>query len=192
VHSQSLTACPINKVGGIELALHHYTRLHPAFAFPSLRSGNTPDFDLDATTSVVNIVVDLLKTRKRIRTCSNRAVVEYVQNIERRCKLAPDLITPPVSTSTHYAHTATGRVVSALSAHRAVLLRLTGAIFPPLRVSLQQRRQPQHQQTLTTDVIRVYRAHVNTGVRDPGAGYWCLARCLGFWHEQDRGHCGQQ
>jgi hypothetical protein len=52
---------------------------------------------------------------------------------ERRHKLAPDLIAPPVSTSTHYARITTGRVVST---HRVVLLRLIrlaecSATFPP-------------------------------------------------------------
>jgi len=61
---------------------------------------------------------------------------------ERRYKLAPDLVTPPVSTSTHYACITTGRVVNA---HRVVLLGLTrlvecSATFLP-RVLLQRRQQ---------------------------------------------------
>ena len=77
--------------------------------------------------------------------------------VERRWQVAPDLFTPPVSASTHYARITTDRIVSALSAHRAVPLRLTrlaecGATFPPFRVPLQQRRQKQHQRLHLHDV----------------------------------------
>ncbi|KAI0264267.1 hypothetical protein BGY98DRAFT_1042678 [Russula aff. rugulosa BPL654] len=35
---------------------------------------NTVDFDLDATASVINLVVDLSSMKRRIRTCSDRGI----------------------------------------------------------------------------------------------------------------------
>ena len=102
------------------------------------------NFDIDATASINSLVVDFLRTRDEYEV-TNMLRLWNTFKAERRHKLAPDLITSPVSTSTYCARITTDHV---MSTHRVVLLRLIrladcSATFPP-RVLLQQQRQRKH------------------------------------------------
>jgi hypothetical protein len=73
----TFTAWPINEVGGIELALRGYTASQSGARVPISTVWNMLDFDLDPTASIINPVVDLLRTRRRIwglRACSGRGI----------------------------------------------------------------------------------------------------------------------
>lgn len=110
---------------------------------------NTLDCNLDATASIINLVVDFLEDEEKKTDLLN--AWNTFKN-ERRRDLPPDLI---ATTGTDYARIANGRAVSAASAHRAAPPRQTqravwdrvaqaaerGATFPPLRALLQQQQQ---------------------------------------------------
>jgi hypothetical protein len=154
---RTLTAHPTNAIAGVKLALRDYTASQSGARDLISTVWNTLDCDLDATASIINLVVDFLEDEEK-KTDLLSAWNTF--KTERRRDLPPDLITLPASAGTDYARIANGRVVSAASAHRAapqrqaqrvVLDRVAqaaerGATFPPLRVAVQRQQQQQQRQ----------------------------------------------
>jgi len=137
---RTLSVHPINAVAGVKLALRDYTASQSGARDLISTVWNTLDRDLDATASIVNLVVDFLEDEEK-KTDLLSAWNTF--KIERRREF-PDLI--PTSVGPNYAGIANGRVLSAASAHRAVPPRQAqravwdrvaqaaerGATFPPI------------------------------------------------------------
>ena len=154
---RTLTAHPTSAVAGIKLALRDYTASQSGARDLISTVWNTLDCNLDATASIINLVVDFLEDEEK-KTDLLSAWNTF--KIERRRDLPPDLITLPASAGTDYARIANGRAVSTVSVHRpapprqtqrAVLNRVAqaaerGATFPPLRASPHRQQQQQQQQ----------------------------------------------
>ncbi|KAI0293559.1 hypothetical protein BC826DRAFT_1104999 [Russula brevipes] len=146
---RTLTAHPTSSVAGVKLALRDYTASQSGARDLISTVWNTLDRDLDATASIINLVVDFLEDEEK-KTDLLGAWNTF--KIERRREL-PDVIVP-TGASTDYAHIADGRVLSAASARRAAPPRQVqravwdrvaraaarGATFPSL--PQQQRSQP--------------------------------------------------
>lgn len=147
---RTLTAHTTNAIAGVKLALRDYTASQSAARDLISTVWNTLDCELDATASIINLVVDFLEEEEK-KTDLLSAWNTF--KIERRRELSPDIIVLPASAGTDYARVANGRIVSA---HRAAPPRQTqravwdrvaqaaerGATYPPLRVP----PQPQPQQ----------------------------------------------
>jgi hypothetical protein len=141
---------PANAVAGVKLALRDYTASQSGARDLISTVWNTLDRDLDATASIINLVVDFLEDEEK-KTDLLGAWNSF--KIERRREF-PDIIVLPAGSGTNYAGIADERVLTATSAHRAVQPRQAqravwdrvaqaaerGATFPPLRTP------PQHQQ----------------------------------------------
>ena len=157
---RTLTQHPTSAVAGVKLALRDYTASQSGARDLISTVWNTLDCNLDATASVINLVVDFLEDEEKKTDLLN--AWNTFKN-ERRRDLPPDLITLPTTTGTDYARIANGRAVSAASAHRtapprqaqrAVWDRVAqaaerGATFPPLRAPLQQRQQQSRSHSAT-------------------------------------------
>jgi E3 ubiquitin-protein ligase ZNF598 len=151
---RTLTAHTTNAAAGVKLALRDYTASQSAARDLISTVWNTLDCELDATASIINLVVDSLEEEEK-KTDLLSAWNSF--KIERRRELSPDIIVLPTSAGTDYARVANGRIVSAASAHRAAPPRQTqravwdrvaqaaerGATYPHLRVQHQQQQQQQ-------------------------------------------------
>jgi hypothetical protein len=166
-----LTAHPTNAIAGVKLALRDYTASQSAARDLISTVWNTLDCELDATASIINLVVDFLEEEEK-KTDLLSAWNTF--KIERRRESSPDIIVLPASAGSDYARVANGRIVNAASAHRAAPPRQTqravwdrvaqaaerGATYRPLRGPPQQqlqqpsRHSPQPLTTGSTPGIR--------------------------------------
>jgi len=147
---RNLTEHHTNAIAGVKLALRDYTASQSGARDLISTVWNTLDRDLDATASIINLVVDFLEDEEKKMDLLS---AWNAFKIERRREL-PDLIIVPASAGVDYASIANSRVLSAhrvapppRQAQRAVWDRVAqaaerGATFPPLRM---QPQQQQHQ-----------------------------------------------
>ncbi|KAI0265756.1 hypothetical protein BGY98DRAFT_1091879 [Russula aff. rugulosa BPL654] len=149
---RTLTQHPTNAVAGVKLALRDYTASQSGARDLISTVWNTLDCNIDATASIIDLVVDFLEDEEKKTDLLN---AWNTFKDERRRDLPPDLITLPTTAGTDYARIANGRAVSATSAHHAAPPRQTqravwdrvaqaaerGATFPPLRAPRQQQQQ---------------------------------------------------
>jgi len=147
---RTLSGHPANAIAGVKLALRDYTTSQSGARDLISTVWNTLDCELDATASIINLVVDFLEDEEK-KTDLLGAWNTF--KIERRREF-PDLIILPPGTSTDYAGMANPRVLTATSAHRAIWDRVAqaaggGATFPPLRIQprRQQQQPPLHSST---------------------------------------------
>jgi hypothetical protein len=150
---RTVSGHPANAVAGVKLALRDYTASQSGARDLISTVWNTLDRDLDATASIINLVVDFLEDEEK-KTDLLSAWNSF--KIERRREF-PDFIVLPAGASTNYAGIANNSVLTATSAHRAVQPRQAqravwdrvaqaaerGATFPPLRTRPQQ-QPPSH------------------------------------------------
>ncbi|KAH8980343.1 hypothetical protein EDB86DRAFT_567986 [Lactarius hatsudake] len=149
VRLRNLAPHPINAIAGVKLALRDYTASQSGARDLISTIWNILDRDLDATASIVNLIVDFLEDEEK-KTALLSAWNEF--KVERRREF-PDLM--PTSVGTDYAGIADGRTLNAATARRAAGPRHTqravwdrvaqaaerGASFPALRTP--RARQPQ-------------------------------------------------
>ncbi|KAH9958342.1 hypothetical protein BC827DRAFT_1345056 [Russula dissimulans] len=143
---RNLTEHHTNAIAGVKLALRDYTTSQSGARDLISTVWNTLDRELDATASIINLVVDFLEDEEKKMDLLS---AWNAFKIERRREL-PDLIIVPASAGVDYASIANSRVLSAhrvapppRQAQRAVWDRVAqaaerGATFPPLRVPRQQ------------------------------------------------------
>jgi len=150
---RTVSGHPANAVAGVKLALRDYTASQSGARDLISTVWNTLDRDLDATASIINLVVDFLEDEEK-KTDLLSAWNSF--KIERRREF-PDFIVLPAGAGTNYAGIANNSVLTATSAHRAVQPRQAqravwdrvaraaerGATFPPLRTPPQQ-QPPSH------------------------------------------------
>jgi E3 ubiquitin-protein ligase ZNF598 len=154
VRLRALTQHPTNAVAGTKLALRDYAASQSGARDLISTLWNILNCDLDATASIVNLIVDFLEEEEK-KTDLLGAWNGF--KIERRREL-PDFM--PTSIGTDYAGIADGRTLNAATARRAapgqaqraVWDRVAqaaerGASFPPLRTPPQQPQQLQSQTT---------------------------------------------
>lgn len=146
VRLRNLAPHPINAIAGVKLALRDYTASQSGARDLISTIWSILDRDLDATASIVNLIVDFLEDEEK-KTALLSAWNGF--KVERRREF-PDLM--PTSVGTDYAGIADGRTLNAATTRRAagprqaLLDRVAqaaerGASFPPLRTP--QARQPQ-------------------------------------------------
>jgi E3 ubiquitin-protein ligase ZNF598 len=159
---RALTPNPTNAIAGTKLALRDYGSSQSSARDLISTLWNILDRDLDATASIVNLIVDFLEDEEK-KTDLLGAWNAF--KIERRREL-PDFI--PTSIGTDFAGIADGRTLNAATARRAapgnaqraVWDRVAqaaerGASFPPLRTPPpQQSQQSQSQATGSTPNFR--------------------------------------
>jgi E3 ubiquitin-protein ligase ZNF598 len=177
---RTFTQHPTSAVAGVKLALRDYTASQSGARDLISTVWNTLDCNLDATASIINLVVDFLEEEEKKTDLLN--AWNSFKN-ERRRDLPPDLITLPTTTGTDYARIANGRAVSAASAHRAAPPRQTqravwdrvaqaaerGATFPPLRAPpRQQQQQPRSHSATPLQVPQSPNTGPTPGVRKRG------------------------
>jgi len=145
VRLRNLALHPTNAIAGVKLALRDYTASQSGARDLISTIWNILDRDLDATASVVNLIVDYLEDEEK-KTALLSAWNGF--KIERRREF-PDLM--PTSVGTDYAGIADGRTLNAATARRAAGSRQVwdrvaqaaerGASFPALRTP--RAHQPQ-------------------------------------------------
>ena len=149
VRLRNLAPHPTNAIAGVKLALRDYTASQSGARDLISTIWSILDQDLDATASVVNLIVDFLEDEEK-KTALLSAWNGF--KIERRREF-PDLM--PTSVGTDYAGIADGRTLNAATARRAAGPRQAqwavwdrvaqaaerGASFPALRT--QGTHQPQ-------------------------------------------------
>ena len=151
VRLRNLAPHPTNAIAGVKLALRDYTASQSGARDLISTIWSILDQDLDATASVVNLIVDFLEDEEK-KTALLSAWNGF--KIERRREF-PDLM--PTSVGTDYAGIADGRTLNAATARRAAGPRQPqaqwavwdrvaqaaerGASFPALRT--QGTRHPQ-------------------------------------------------
>ncbi|KAH9066386.1 hypothetical protein EDB87DRAFT_1733220 [Lactarius vividus] len=149
VRLRNLAPHPTNATAGIKLALRDYTASQSGARDLISTIWNILDRDLDATASIVNLIVDFLEDEEK-KTALLSAWNGF--KVERRREF-PDLM--PTSIGTDYAGIADGRTLNAATARRAAGPRQAqravwdrvaqaaerGASFPALRTP--RVRQPQ-------------------------------------------------
>jgi hypothetical protein len=139
VRLRHLAPHPTNAIAGVKLALRDYTASQSGARDLISTIWSILDRDLDATASVVNLIVDFLEDEEK-KTALLSAWNGF--KIERRREF-PDLM--PTSVGTDYAGIADGRTLNAATARRAAGSRQVqdrvaeaaerGASFPALRTS---------------------------------------------------------
>ena len=139
---RTLSAHPANAVAGLKLALRDYTTSQSGARDLISTVWNTLDRGLDATASIINLVVDFLEDEEK-KTDLLSAWNAF--KIERRREF-PDLIILPPGTSTDYAGIANPRVLAATSAHRAA---------PPQRAVWDRVAQAAERGATTFPVLRM-------------------------------------
>ncbi|KAH9001023.1 hypothetical protein EDB92DRAFT_1824251 [Lactarius akahatsu] len=149
VRLRNLAPHPINAIAGVKLALRDYTASQSGARDLISTIWNILDRDLDATASIVNLIVDFLEDEEK-KTALLSAWNGF--KVERRREF-PDLM--PTSVGTDYAGITDGRTLNAATARRAAGPRQAqravwdrvaqaaerGASFPALRTP--RVRQPQ-------------------------------------------------
>ncbi|KAI9459453.1 hypothetical protein BJY52DRAFT_1084852, partial [Lactarius psammicola] len=148
VRLRNLAPHPTNAIAGVKLALRDYTASQSGARDLISTVWSILDRDLDATASIVNLIIDFLEDEEK-KTALLSAWNGF--KVERRREF-PDLM--PTSIGSDYAGIADGRTLNAATARRAAGPRQAqravwdrvaqaaegGASFPPLR---KQVRQPQ-------------------------------------------------
>jgi len=149
VRLRNLAPHPTNAIAGVKLALRDYTASQSGARDLISTIWSILDRDLDATASIVNLIVDFLEDEEK-KTALLSAWNGF--KVERRREF-PDLM--PTSVGTDYAGIADGRTLNAATARRAAGPRQAqravwdrvaqaaegGASFPPLRTPRAHRPQ---------------------------------------------------
>jgi hypothetical protein len=146
---RALTPHPTNAIAGTKLALRDYVASQSGARDLISTLWNILDCELDATASIVNLIVDFIEEEEKK---SDLLAAWSGFKVERR-RERPDFM--PTSIGTDYAGIADGRTLNAATAlraasghaQRAVWDRVAqaaerGASFPPLRTPPQQRQPP--------------------------------------------------
>ena len=150
VRLRNLAPHPTNAIAGVKLALRDYTASQSGARDLISTIWSILDRELDATASVVNVIVDYLEDEEK-KTALLSAWNGF--KIERRREF-PDLM--PTSVGTDYAGIADGRTLNAATARRAAGSRQVwdrvaeaaerGASFSALRTPVAHQPPPRTQQ----------------------------------------------